>query len=125
MSDLLYNAVAQLNDGSEVLLDLNKKGWADPEILNKTVGWMLVPKEQNGMPVVSVSIPEKGKPVYKSRVYGKGLPGSGLPSFRAYAIGYKKGRTTYWVWVLPNGVIEFTDEPRFAQLILNKMVGKE
>lgn len=121
MTDTLaYLLTAQLNDGSEVVLDPDVHGWADPEILKETKVWSLVPKEQNGMPVVTVTIPEKGKPVYKSRVYGKLV---GDISFRAYAIGYKLGRTTHWVWVMPNGNIEFGENPHYADLILRKMAG--
>jgi hypothetical protein len=72
------------------------------------------------MPVVTVNIPLKGKPVYKSRVYGKVMSDI---SFRAYAIGYKLGNKTHWTWVMPNGNIEVGEDPFYADLILRKMAG--
>jgi hypothetical protein len=123
MANLDYLLTAQLNDGREVVLDPDLKGWADKKVLAETRIWSLVPRDQNGMPVVTVTIPEKGKPVYKSRVYGKGLPGSGLPSFRAYAVGYKLGRKTHWIWVMPTGNIEVGEEPLYADILLKRMAG--
>jgi hypothetical protein len=123
MANLDYLLTAQLHDGREVTLDPDSKGWADKKVLSETKVWSLVPREHNGLPVITVSVPEKGKPVYKSRIYGKGLPGTGGPSFRAYAIGYKLGRTTHWVWVMPGGNIEFGEEPVYADLILKRMAG--
>lgn len=116
-----YILVSQLNDGREIVLDPDQKGWANKDILNQTRIWSLVPKEQNGMPVVTVTVPEKGKPVYKSRVYGKLQTDI---SFRAYAVGYKLGRRTHWVWVMPGGNIEVGDDPIYADLLLRRMAGQ-
>lgn len=115
MDDLAYVLTAQLNDGTEHILDPDKRGWADKKILSQTRIWSLVPKV-GGTPVV-VQIPENAKPVYKSRVYGKVV---GDVKFRAYAIGFKRGKFTYWVWVAPYGV-EFGDDPVYASQYLNKL----
>lgn len=119
-----YDLAAQLNDGSEVKLDPEEKGWAEPERLAKVKVWSLIPRDQNGMPVVTVQIPEGAKPIFKSRVYGKGLPGieNDLPSFRCYAIGWHDTES-HWTWVLPTGDIEIGDDPIHAELILNRMAG--
>lgn len=119
-----YNLAAQLNDGSEVLLDPEEKGWAEPERLAKVTVWSLVPKEANGMPIITVQIPEGAKPIFKSRVYGKGLPGieNDLPIFRAYAIGWHDAES-HWTWVMPNGNIEVGEDPLYADLILKRMAG--
>lgn len=116
-----YLLTSQTADGKELVVDPDKAGWADPKMLAATKVWSLVPRQQNGMPVVTVSIPDGGKPVYKSRVYGKLI--SGL-SFRAYAIGYKLGRKTHWTWVMPNGNIEVGEDPIYADLVLRKMAGQ-
>ena len=119
-----YDLAAQLNDGSEVKLNPEEKGWAEPERLARVKVWSLIPRDQNGMPVISVQIPEGAKPIFKSRVYGKGLPGieNDLPAFRCYAIGWHDTES-HWIWVLPTGDIEVGEDPRNAELILQKMAG--
>lgn len=134
MSDYVYVAAAQLNDGSETVLDLEERGWADKELLGRTVRWTLIPKDGamsmtgRPYPLVSVQIPEGGRPVFRSRFYGSvGADGSteGMPSFRCYGIGYKIEGTTHLTWVLPTGDIEVTtgDELLFADLLLQRMKG--
>lgn len=115
-----YNLAAQLNDGQELLLNPEVKGWADPAIIDNTRVWSLIPRDQNGMPVVTIQIPEGAKPVFKSRVYGKLLADI---SFRAYAIGWHKGEETHWLWVMPGGDIEVGEDPLHADLILRRMAG--
>lgn len=130
----VYLAAAQLNDGSETLIDLEERGWADKEFLARTVRWTLIPKDgattMSGRPypLISVHIPEDGKPVFKSRVYGVvGTNGEteGMPRFRCYGIGYKVDGATHLTWVLPTGDIEVTteDELLFADLLLRRMKG--
>ena len=129
MDAFFYNAEAQLNDGSSVLLDLEQQGWANKELLAKTVRWTLLPKPDaktlNGtaFPIVVVNIPENGKPVAKSRVYAAFATATGekLVQFRCHAIGYKLGRKTHWVWVLPTGDIEMGDDPWLADLLLSRL----
>jgi len=133
MNTFIYNAAVQLNDGSEVLLDLEAHGWANKELLAKTIRFSLVPIEGavtlkgTPFPLVVVNIPERGKPVFKSRVYGTigvSTGDIGMPSFRAYAVGYKLGRKTYWTLVLQTGDIETgTDDPWLADLHLRVLKG--
>ena len=121
MSDKLYvyNAEAHLDDGSAVLLDLEERGWADKELLNRTVRWVLVPKDGavttngNPLPFVVVNIPEGAKPVFKSRVYANAKYG---PMFRIYGIGYFLKKQTYIHWVLPTGDIEIGEDSWLADI---------
>ena len=120
-----YDLTAQLNDGSEVKLDPEVHGWAEPERLAKVKVWSLIPRKA-GLPVVVVQIPEGAKPIFKSRVYGKGYAGiedSPLPAFRAHAIGWHDTES-HWTWVMPNGLIEVGDEPLYADMILQSMLAK-
>lgn len=118
-----YDLAAQLNDGTEVKLNPEEHGWAEPERLAKVKVWSLIPRDQNGMPVVTVQIPEGSKPIFKSRVYGKGLPGiEGAPSFRCYAIGWHDTES-HWTWVMPGGNIEVGEDPLYADLILRRLSG--
>lgn len=129
MAEYVYNAEAQLNDGSAILLDLEAKGWADKEMLANTRRFTLLPKEgvetMRGMPypIVSVTIPKGGKAVFKSRMYGAigANEQESVPMFRCYAIGYKLGRRTFWTWVLPTGDIESADDPWLADLLLSHL----
>ena len=121
-----YDLAAQLTDGSEVKLNPEEHGWAEPERLSRVKVWSLIPRDNNGMPVVTVQIPEGAKPIFKSRVYGKGLPGiadNPLPSFRCYAIGWHDTES-HWTWVMPNGNIEVGEDPLYADLILQHMLGR-
>jgi len=127
MSEYVYFANATLDDGSEVVLDLEERGWADKAMLARTRRWSLVPKGEPShislsgrpYPLVSIDIPVGAKPVFRSRVYvgniigrradqieRKVIPVMRVPAFRAYCIGWKKGRTIVWTWVLPTGDIE-------------------
>ena len=130
MSDkvYVYFANATLDDGTEVApIDLEERGWADKAMLARTRRWSLVPKDgartlkNEAYPIVSIAIPGGAKPVFRSRVYHamiasrssdqiarKVIPVLLVPEFRAYSIGWKKGRTSVWTWVLPDGSIEVT-----------------
>jgi hypothetical protein len=121
MTSFDYDLTAQLNDGSEVKLNPEVHGWAEPERLAKVVVWSLIPRIE-ALPVVVVQIPEGAKPVFMSRVYGKGLPGTGGPSFRAYCIGWFKDGETYRTWVMPGNVIEVGEDPLYADMMLKKLV---
>lgn len=125
MREFPYFANATLDDGSDVVVDLEQHGWADKEILARTVRWSLVPNG-NGLtlhgrpwPLVSIQIPEGAKPIFRSRVYvgsivsrssdqieRKVIPILNVPVFRAFCIGWKKGDTHVWTWVMPTGDIE-------------------
>lgn len=126
MQEFPYFAAAVLDDGTEVeRIDLEQRGWADPEMLARTVRWSLVPKGNHitltgrPYPLVSIDIPEGAKPIYRSRVMvgniigrssdqieRKVIPVLTVPAFRCFCIGWKKGKTTVWTWVLPTGDIE-------------------
>ncbi len=118
-----YDAAAILDDGTEIKLDLETHGWAEPERLSKVKVWSIIPRPNSTLPVVTVQIPENAKPIFKSRVYGKGLPGLGGPSFRAYAIGWHD-KESHWIWVMPSGNIEFGDDPIYAQIVLDAMASE-
>lgn len=133
--DYVYVAAAQLHDNSETVIDLEERGWADKEVLSRTIRWTLVPKDgaltMSGRPypLVSIHIPEGARPVFKSRVYGVvGVndQDEGKPMFRCYGIGYKLGKVTHWTWVLPTGDIEVVtgdDGLLFADLLLRRLKG--
>ena len=125
MQEFPYFANATLDDGTEVVVDLEQRGWADPVMLARTVRWALVPKPEHytmkGMmyPLVSIAIPEGAKPVFRSRVFvgniigrsqdqieRKVIPSLKVPVFRVFCIGWKKGKSIVWTWVLPTGDIE-------------------
>lgn len=140
MQEFPYFANATLDDGEEVVVDLEQRGWADKKILARTVRWSLVPKTNpshvtltgGSWPLVQVSIPEHAKPVFRSRVFvgsivsrssdqreRKVMPQLLVPQFRVFCIGWKKGRTITWVWVLPNGAIEVgTDDDSHLATVL-------
>lgn len=122
MSTFEYTAELQLTDGSLVPIDLEERGWADPERLSRTRVFTLVPKDPHGrLPFVRIHIPEGAKPIFKSRMNVKFLSAQGMniPIFRAYAVGYHKGGTSHWTWVFPNGAIETeTDDPTFNDLLV-------
>lgn len=123
MSDAFeYTAELQLTDGTIVQVDLEERGWADPDRLALTRVFTLVPKNPEGkFPFLRVHIPEGAKPVFKSRMNMKFLSPQGMnvPTFRAYAAGYHKGNETFWTWVFPNGSIEQnTDDPTFNDLLV-------
>lgn len=133
MSDKVYAylAEAQLSDGSSVLLDLEEHGWADPELLARTVRWTLFPKDDHQTvkgtkyPFVVVNIPSDGKPVFRSKRYGTLSDAGGIGvDFRCYAVGYKQGGKTFLVWVTPTGDIEVADDdPWLANLYMNSQIG--
>lgn len=110
-----YTAELQLNDGAIVQVDLEERGWADPERLAITRVFTLVPKAPGSKPMVRVHIPEGGKPIFKSR--NNVLMTAGK-SFRTYAVGWFKDGESNWTWVMPDGSTEQgTDDPIFAQVI--------
>lgn len=125
MQEFPYFANATLDNGQEIVVDLEQRGWADPEMLAHTVRWALVPKGNHitltgrPYPLVSVVIPEGAKPIFRSRVFvgniisrssdqveRKVIPHLTVPVFRVFCIGWKKGDTHVWTWVLPTGDIE-------------------
>jgi len=120
MTSFDYDLGARLNDDTEVKLDPEQHGWAEPERLAKVVVWALIPRNSN-WPAVWVHIPEGAKPVFMSRVFGKGLPIEGGPSFRTYCIGWFKDGETHKTWVLPGGIVEVGDEPTVANMLLNNI----
>jgi len=129
----VYNGELQVHDGSSYLIDFEKQGWADKELLAQTRRFTLLPKEgavtMKGLPypIVVVNIPENAKPIYRSRVYRRNeadAEGNLLIDFRAYCIGYKRGKTNYWTWVLPTGDIEtgIEDDSWLAMTLFDHLV---
>ncbi len=132
MSEFPYLANATLDDGSEVVVDLEEHGWADKVMLAHTVRWSLVPKENyltmtGGLwPLVSINIPTGAKPVYRSRVYAGFGVGITVPAFRVFCIGWKLGSTTVWTWILPTGSIEVgTDDDSHLADVLRTHLNKQ
>lgn len=126
MSDTFaYWAELQLNDGSLVTVDLEERGWAEPERLGQTRVFTLVPKDINTRwPVVRIHIPDDAKPIFKTRMNSRLMgpsvqSGMGEPIFRAYAVGWFKDSQSHWTWVFPNGAIETeTDDPTFNDILV-------
>lgn len=138
MHEFPYFANATLDDGEEVVVDLEQRGWADKEMLARTVRWSLVPNSNQltlsgrPYPMVSIAIPAGAKPVFRSRVYvgnitgrssdqieRKVIPHLMVPAFRVFCIGWKKGKTIVWTWVLPTGDIEVgTDDDSHLATVL-------
>lgn len=116
-----YHAAAQLDDGTELLLDLEEHGWAAKEIMDHTVRFTLIPKPGvTGMPVVTVAIPKGAKPIFMSRAFGKLGMAEASVKFRCYALGYKLGRTKYLAWVLPSGAVEIGPDPLIADQLIDQ-----
>jgi len=119
----VYTGEVRLDDDTMVMLDLEERGWADKEMLARTVRFSLVPKPGHpDYPVVSVRIPKNAKPVFKTRVYTSEGTVYGSPmyfSFRVYAVGYKLGRSHHLIWVIPGGKgIELCpDDPELADVL--------
>jgi hypothetical protein len=118
MSTFPYKGAFLLDDGSEELLDLEVRGWADPARLDRTRRFTLIPNEGEALPVLTIAIPTGGKPVFKARAFGSfatvGAEGELEPAFRCYAAGYKVGRREVITWVYPTGAVEVGPEPSFA-----------
>lgn len=114
-----YTAELQLNDGSLVPIDLEERGWAEPERLVNTRVFTLVPKDINSRwPFVRIHIPDGAKPIFKSR-QNINLIGHGQPLFRAYAAGWFKDGESHWTWAFPNGAVEQgTDDPTVNELLV-------
>lgn len=114
-----YFAELQLTDGSTVQVDLEERGWADPDRLADTRVFTLVPRDMNSMwPFLRIHIPEGAKPIFKSR-NNINLIGHGQPLFRAYAAGWFKDGESHWTWVFPNGAMEKeTDDPTVNNLLV-------
>lgn len=114
-----YTAELQLNDGSLVPIDLEERGWAEPERLANTRVFTLVPKDINSRwPFVRIHIPDGAKPIFKSR-QNINLIGHGQPLFRAYAAGWFKDGESHWTWAFPNGAVEQgTDDPTVNELLV-------
>lgn len=125
-----YYGNATLDDGTEVeRIDFEEHGWADKEMLKRAVRWALVPTGEQltltgqPYPLVQVAIPAGAKPIFRTRVFRamvtsrstdqierRVIPVLQYPEFRCYCIGWMKGKTKVWTWVLPNGAIETTTE---------------
>lgn len=120
MSDTFaYWAELQLNDGSLVKIDLEERGWAEPERLSQTRVFTLVPNDSSsGYPFLRVHIPDGAKPIFKFR-QNVNLIGHGQPMFRAYAAGWFKDGISHWTWCFPNGAVEQeTDDPTINDLLV-------
>lgn len=120
MSDFVYSAEAELDDGTIERLDLEERGWADKELLNRVKRWAIVPKGFGdgpvGLPLIVVNIPEGAKPVFKSVVFKSTLGAE----FRVYGVGWHKGQS-HWTWVHPNGIVEVGERPLLADGVLEQM----
>lgn len=104
-----YTGQVQLNDGSTVDLDLEERGWAEPNRLAETRVFSLIPKTTS-WPTIHINIPEGAKPIFKSR---RSVGMTAGFEFRSYAVGWFKDGESHWTWITPNGVIETeTDDPR-------------
>lgn len=115
MSDTFaYRAELQLHDGSTEIVNLEERGWAEPERLANTRVFSLLPiSEGTRWPTIRVVIPEGAKPVFKTR-NNVGMT-AGF-NYRTYAVGWFKDGETHWTWVLPNGNIEQgTDDPELTK----------
>lgn len=128
MSDTFaYWAELQLNDGSLVKIDLEERGWAEPERLSQTRVFTLVPKDTaSRWPFCRVHIPEGAKPIFKSRnnlrLLGPAAGYMGEPIFRSYAAGWFKDGESHWTWIMPNGSIETeTDDPTFNDILVKSL----
>lgn len=119
MSDtFLYTAELTLTDGSLVQIDLEERGWAEPERLANTRVFTLVPKDpMSGWPFLRVHIPEGAKPIFKSRNNVLLTAGATL---RVYAAGWHKDGESHWTWVFPNGAMENgTDNPTINDILVH------
>lgn len=106
-----YTAELQLNDGSLIPVNLEERGWAEPERLAATHVFSLIPKGQ--APIVRINIPEGAKPIFKSR---KIILATAGKEFRSYAVGWFKDGVSHWTWVAPDGSIETeTDDPELIR----------
>ena len=130
--EYVYWGTLLLDDGSEVVLDLEEHGWAEKSRLARTRRFALVPKDDakltlNGTPYppVVVNIPENAKPVFKTRVKGASpigdTTGRQPAQIRLYGIGYKLRNNEPMVWVLPTGAIEVGEDSLFADLLLRQL----
>lgn len=117
VKEYVYLAAMMFEDGSETVVDLEERGWAEPTRLALVKRFTLIPKDGVDMPVVSVQIPDDCKPVFKTRVFGViGMSsGDSQSVMRCYAVGYHcKGGAETLTWVLPNGCIEVGADPLLA-----------
>jgi hypothetical protein len=128
--EYVYWGTILLDDGTEEVLNLEVHGWAEPTRLARVKRFALVPngreKTLSGedYPVVVVNIPEKAKPVFKTRVKvstGKGEEIRVPASIRCYGVGYKLGRHEHILWVIPTGAIEVGPETFFGDQLLSKL----
>lgn len=130
-----YLAVLTLDDDSEVLVDLEVHGWAEPERLARVRRFALIPKPDIAMPPVVINIPAGAKPVFKSTRMVSGPIGVRPPllpenatvqlaypvDMRCYAVGYKRGTTEVLTWILPTGGIEVGPKPSLADILLKHL----
>lgn len=122
--EYIYLAAVILDDGEEVVLDLEERGWAEPTRLARVKRFTLVPKDDAAhMPVVSVQIPDDCKPVFKTRVFGViGMSGESQNVMRCYAVGYHcVGGSETLTWILPNGCIEVGPDPLLASSLFKHL----
>lgn len=121
MSDTFeYIAELQLNDGSLVQVNLEERGWAEPERLANTRVFTLLPKNiDSKWPLFRVNIPEGAKPIFKSRMSVGMHAGYRL---RVYAAGWFKDGESHWTWLFPNGAMETsTDDPTILDLMTHAL----
>lgn len=105
-----YIGEFQLNDGSIDKVNLDERGWADPNRLANTRVFSLVPKDRNSRwPYLRINIPEGAKPIFKSR-NNVGMTAGFV--YRIYAAGWIKDGVNHWTWLFPTGAVEQeTDDP--------------
>jgi hypothetical protein len=115
-----YTAELQLNDGSLVPIDLEQRGWAEPERLANTRVFTLIPKDPTSRwPLLRIHIPEGAKPVFKTRMNIGITAGYEI---RVYAAGWFKDGENHWTWLFPNGAMEReTDDPTLNDLLTHAM----
>jgi hypothetical protein len=99
-----YTAELQLHDGSVVPVNLEERGWAEPERLALTRVFTLVPRQYGTpWPMVRIHIPDGAKPIFKAR---KSVAATAGFQMRIYAVGWFKDGESHWTWVFPGGALE-------------------
>ena len=118
-----YNIVLELHGETAVVDWGNQPGWIEflGEALENATRFMRVPKDDSGVPVVSVTLGDGRRWILFSRVIGSTKAGLGN-QIRLYAIGWQKnvGKSSVRciTWVYPDGLIEVAEEPSFVHLFL-------
>ncbi len=133
--EYVYWGTVLLDDGTEEVLDLEEHGWAEPTRLARVKRFALIPNGRektltgSDYPPVVVNIPDKAKPVFKTRVKVStpvGKPARGeevlIPArIRCYGIGYKLGKLEHMLWVIPTGAVEVGPETYFGDMLLSQL----